>query len=503
MDEFYEIKQYLYEENPIGFDFRTALETLPRDTITFLCGSSGDGKSEILTRCAEQYKDIDIHLDATHSLSQHTSAVESLNNAFSKHKIEKSKMAVGINIGMMQKFIKYGSDEHDEIKSCMRSFFDNRHIKGYSIGKLQFYDFECYPRLSFSNNKISSEFAVGFINKLTSQNNNNPFWLAFQKEDLDSQLHKNFSMLSNEAFKNSLVKLFGLAKLYKEQFLTPRTLIDYIYQILTFKNNPIYNNVFSLFDNDLSKKIHQFDPACNGSGNVDDFIMRFSLNLLDHDIKNEIKNLKRCYGGVNTPNEVIRLFYFIHSEMKDSKISKVLDHIYDDEVLSNYLELYNLTQFEKLSNEQMDRFEDIVYSIIIKGIRLFSNRTCPKFNDDYLLFRHINSCYIGVKTHIEIDFETVYQDIKHQNDEVSFGLIINDTESFDLKIDINIFELLTKIVNGYYPNIQRKSNVLMLEDIVDKILGKASNSKKLAILTKTDFYTVENKERKYVVEPQA
>lgn len=499
-DEFYVIKQYLYEKSPIETDFNNELSKASNGSVNFLCGSSGDGKSEILTRCAEIYSDIDFHLDATHSASQHASAVASLNEAFTKQKIDNKKMAVGINIGMMQKFIKYGSNEHDDIKNSMQLFFENRHVKGFSYDKFTFYDFESYPRLNFGNNDITSDFTSKFLNKLTSQISTNPFWVAYEQSDKNTQLSQNFLLLGQDSFKKQLINLFGLAKLYKEQFLTPRTFIDYIYQILTFKNQPIYNNVFTLFDNDLSKKIHCYDPVLSDGIRVDDFKLKYSLNLLDNSLNDDIKNLEKKYGKFNTSDEVLRLVYFIKNDIKDVELYNFLNEAYDNNVLLAYLELYNLTRQNALSYEQLDKIEDIIYSNIIRGIKLFANRTCPHFNDDYLLIRKIDGNYIGVKAQIEIDLDNILQKNFSQSDGITFDLIINDEEIYQLDLNINLFELLVKIVNGYYPNIQKKTNVLILEDIVEKILDKSSKSKKIAIFNSNHFLTIENKERKYVVE---
>lgn len=499
-DEFYVIKQYLYEKSPIETDFNNALSRASNGSVNFLCGSSGDGKSEILTRCAEVNSDIDFHLDATHSASQHTSAVASLNEAFTKHKSNNKKMAVGINIGMMQKFIKYGSNEHNDIKNSMRMFFENRHVKGYSYDRFTFYDFESYPRLNFENNDITSDFTSKFLTKLTTQNSANPFWVAYEQSNKETQVAKNFLLLGQDSFKTQLINLFGLAKLYKEQFLTPRTLIDYIYQILTFKNQSIFNNVFTLFDNDLSKKIYCYDPVLSDGIRIDDFKLKYSLGLLDDSLNNDIQKLEKKYGNFNNSDEVLRLVYFIKNEVKEVELCNFLDEAYRNNVLLDYLELYNLTRQNALSYEQLDKIEDIIYSKVIKGIKLFANRICPQFNDDYLLIRKIEGNYVGVKAQIEIDLDNILQKNNSHSDTISVDLIINDEEVYKLDLDINLFDLLVKIVNGYYPNMQKKTNVLILEDIVEKILEKSSNSKKLVIFNSDNFLTIENKERKYVVE---
>ncbi len=59
-----ELKEYLYVETRIEKDFRDLLNSnLSSESVIFLCGSSGDGKSEILKRYYEAYSDrIRFHL---------------------------------------------------------------------------------------------------------------------------------------------------------------------------------------------------------------------------------------------------------------------------------------------------------------------------------------------------------------------------------------------------------------------------------------------------------
>lgn len=62
------LKKYLYIETSIERDFRKRLESIESGQIIFLCGSSGDGKSAILTRYSNEYAHkANFHLDATHS----------------------------------------------------------------------------------------------------------------------------------------------------------------------------------------------------------------------------------------------------------------------------------------------------------------------------------------------------------------------------------------------------------------------------------------------------
>lgn len=63
-DTFDDLKEYLYVEQDIELDFKRLTSLRPGEII-FLCGSSGDGKSEILTRSYASFRSkFKFHLDA-------------------------------------------------------------------------------------------------------------------------------------------------------------------------------------------------------------------------------------------------------------------------------------------------------------------------------------------------------------------------------------------------------------------------------------------------------
>ena len=67
------IKEYLYVETPVEQALRGELDrNLKTPRVIFVCGSSGDGKSELFRRIHSNYaKKVRFHLDATHSFDPH------------------------------------------------------------------------------------------------------------------------------------------------------------------------------------------------------------------------------------------------------------------------------------------------------------------------------------------------------------------------------------------------------------------------------------------------
>ncbi len=87
-DIFDQLKEQLFVKQDIEKDLQHHLDVSKPGEIIFLCGSSGDGKSEILTRCQSnpRYQQrLAFHLDATHSFAPQQTAIDALNDLFDNH----------------------------------------------------------------------------------------------------------------------------------------------------------------------------------------------------------------------------------------------------------------------------------------------------------------------------------------------------------------------------------------------------------------------------------
>ncbi len=140
------IKKYLYIETDIEKDFRNLITHLSERKIVFLCGSSGDGKSEIMTRYsqASEFSHIDFHLDATHSFNPKLDAISTLDSIFAEYKNSNRPLVVGINLGMMANYAKEGAAEHADIKAAMQGHIQ----KNGTVENINFLSFEDHNSLA-------------------------------------------------------------------------------------------------------------------------------------------------------------------------------------------------------------------------------------------------------------------------------------------------------------------------------------------------------------------
>lgn len=185
-DVYDELKAYLYVEQDIERDFKKLLTAVRSNEIIFLCGSSGDGKSEILTRAYETYHNkFRFHLDATHSFQPHQSAIEALDQLFDEAIADPRPLVLGINIGMLANFAKEGASRHHYIRTVIDGFLDSgyrsfdRDDDSCAFERFHFLDFEQYPKFQFCQQDAEgySEFVRHLFSRLTQQDDSNLFYL--------------------------------------------------------------------------------------------------------------------------------------------------------------------------------------------------------------------------------------------------------------------------------------------------------------------------------------
>lgn len=113
------LKAYLYVQTPVEQALRAEIDkNLKQPRVVFVCGSSGDGKSELFRSIHAAYSTkVRFHLDATHSFDPQKDAIQTLDDQFSDFKSGKQSLVVGINIGMLVNNADDGNLTHSDIKS--------------------------------------------------------------------------------------------------------------------------------------------------------------------------------------------------------------------------------------------------------------------------------------------------------------------------------------------------------------------------------------------------
>ena len=485
-EELDKVKDYLYIETDMEADFKNHLQSLAiGKKIIYLCGSSGDGKSEILTRYRKNFDNIaHFHLDATHSFSPKETAIERLNKLFSDYENGDKSLVIGINIGMLGNYAEEGNYENSKI--AISNYLKlSRETEGHI-----FIDFEKYPKFKLESHRYTSDFTEKLLKRITSTDNNiirQYYDKELQHHDADLKLCINFYLLSIPSIQRIVVELLFKARLMKDQFLTARGLLDFVYHLFTGPGY-LFDNIFTCQDNEIVSKIDDFDPALRRTKLIDQFVLSQKLGIDDPDF-DEFKfslNLKNFdLDKPNSPESNIRFFYIIQDEELGNNYHKKFKADFSDDLLDRYATIWRLHKMPKETDNKAE-LRPFYRDILMAAISKYVNKNAPQLGkEDFLLAsrgRYLVTAHLDIKPDnaaIKRESENGIENVSHF---LAF-LKVNGETLKPIPININLLELLLRIVQGYQPNKHDKNAVVLLDELLDKLYEIASKEKSLFIIS--------------------
>lgn len=484
------LKKCLYVSTDIEEAFKNKLCDLDINTILFLCGSSGDGKSELLTKYKKKYEQyVDFHLDATHSFGVKTSAIQTLDNLFTASKSSGRALVIGVNIGMLGNYEKEGSDEHVGIRAAIAHFLEVN--SNTEHGQCEFLSFESFPKFILDKGTVRADFFKSILNRVVRDDSSNKFNDYF-KEELastpESRIVTNFLLLRDLQVQKKVVELLLMARIKRDQFITARMLLDFVYCILTGPGY-LFDNLFNGRENEIIAVLSEFDPSIIRDESIDKFILHHDLQLHEKEFYESISEVKSKYAFDETiklinAKSLIRLFYMLQTaHLESAYINK-----FKTPLLDNGLQLYKTfwaahKEFDG-TQDKKDELKKYYESIIKPAIRLYVNRNQPGLpKTEYFLSSHGQN-YLSTKIKITIDYEAQKNDEILDISHFNMHLKIAGETLKAIPVNVNLLTLMMNIVAGYRPNKHDKNSVVLLEELSNYIVSLGISSSELNLYTK-------------------
>ncbi|HFD7451921.1 TPA: DNA phosphorothioation-dependent restriction protein DptF [Escherichia coli] len=494
-DEFDQLKEQLFVKQEIETELQRYLDVAKPGEIIFLCGSSGDGKSEILTRCKSnpRYQQrFSFHLDATHSFAPRQSAIDALNDLFSNHHQYSSPLLIGINTGMLANFAREGAECHLAIRTAIDSFLsaDQEESRPYRSGHCSFFDFEHYPKFQFNEKKQYSSFIKTLLDNLTRNDDSNLFQFIFRHDEtVNPELKEvaNYKLLCLPGVQDVLITQLFKARLIKDQFVTTRTLLDFLHHLLMGPGY-LFDNLFTGAENDLIKKVSDFDPARLHTYEIDQFILRYELGLVDPELDEFLAALaplhvrfdRQCVNPGDAAS-LIRLFWLLQDESLGNNYHQKFSVFFNESLFEHYSEIWHLHKNYTADSEQKKILNRFYTSELIAGIQRYANRKAPELSmqkEEFFLGE-----YGGVKITAPVELKPDWVAIRNKNTAHPTGfdvhLKVGQNSLLPVRIGLNLFELLNKLNNGYRPNKYDKNAIVLLDELVELITEQAKSSSEI------------------------
>lgn len=475
--EFDELKKRLYVETDIEMAFKAKLAEIKSSEIVFLCGSSGDGKSEILTRYKkrnEQY--VDFHLDATHSFEPKMSAVETLDGVFTAHANSSRALVVGINIGMLGNYEREGSVEHEPIKQAINAFLKHTTTdRNYT-----FLDFESFPKFTIEAGRVSSPFFSKLLDNVVKDDSGNQFRDYFNRacaNKPDSKLVANYTMLRNRHIQKVIIELLLTARIRKDQFVTARMLLDFIHCILTGPGY-LFDNLFAGGDNELLDVLADFDPSVIRNHKLDLFILHRILDLQDRSYNAFLSEVGDKYGLTRTsqisPQSIVRFFYLLKESSLENDYHLDYKDSFNERALKKYKEAWDAHNHYSGDSEDKKWLRDFYSKVVLNAINKYANRNAPYLSKDEFYLSSHGGCDLGAEVEISVVYKSIEANPPQNLSAFNMYLEVGGETLDAIPIGVNLLVLMMDIVEGYRPNKYDKNSVVLLDELIAKITDKAN-----------------------------
>jgi DNA phosphorothioation-dependent restriction protein DptF len=485
LDGFDALKNWLYIQQDIEKDLRARLAHAQPGDMVFLCGSSGDGKSEILTRVHQAYCDrADFHLDATHSFQPNQSAIEALDQVFRTAIAQQQILVVGINIGMIGNYVQEGHADLHQVRDAMQAFLEN----AASPAPYYFFNFEDYPKFRMENGVPVAPFAKDIMRRLTESSMDNPFYVAFTRDDVrhsEPRLYANFLLLMRGGVQDAIIANIAKARLAKDQFVTARGLLDLLHHVLTGPGY-LFDNLFSGSDNELAARLAAFDPALLRTRELDQLVLRYELGLPEQerdDFLAELATWNICFNPVEpTAASLIRLLYTLQREPVGNNYHHRFADEFTDQVMIDYANVSKMHAEFNGNAEVRTALRKFYTSVLTAGIFRYANRNAPELGRGEILLGEFEGVKIAGLVDLKPDLSAL-QALAPSTPIAFFNvaLKVGDTPLKPMPFNINLFSLLLRLNQGYRPNKYDKNSIVLLDELVEQIkaLVKRANRLKL------------------------
>lgn len=513
------LKQYLHVERPIEKKLVQLLQQPEQKRLTLLIGSVGDGKSHILShlQSAEpelmnRYKN-KIWNDATESLSPHKTAMETLYEKlipFSDQRLTEGsdEFVLAINLGVLHKFLyDYvnsldGDYTFNELIAYVEQseIFENEISQAVEHDCFSMVSFSDYPMYELTKGGVESNFLMQILSKMFDQNDDNPFYLAYEedmKQGIDSIIHRNFLLMNNLNARRNLVNLIARSLLKEKAVLSMRQFFNLIYEVMVPGNwaniskqkivletlliHGLHQKIFtSQNDSPISVMLRNEDPIAYRSEEIDQIILQINLEAdVSGFVSRFDKSTRETYQLDLLDRELVtehtqsllRLLYL--SNPREMNISQTTI-----ETFSKYLYAYYTGQRYELKS-LYEKFENalMLWFGFKKDQKKYLFDTSAKVSKRYRIAKPVSFTLDP----ISMVAKNEEQVVQFRNSLFIQFAVGENKQRIKLEIDYKMFNLITKIDQGYQPSKIDFDDAIRFSEFANAIRTYNSNNEEVLI----------------------
>lgn len=521
LSSFNDFKQYMHIKRDIEDELLEVIKGAKEKSgpqLVMVCGGVGDGKSHLISYLKntnnELFRGIKLHNDATESTKPTMTAMETLREVLSPYNDmninngSDEKLIIAINLGTMNNFINSKESEgfeklklYIDEKKILDAFSINTKENDTLNSNYHFVNFSDYQLYSLDNNGTQSKYLEDIMGKVFDQVPNNPFYDEYNNSCLECEssnicpVKYNYEFLLDKNNKDILLGMIIEMMVKYKTILSTRSFFNFIYEILVaqqidslpeniivkkiknFKFEEIIDSLIKsiIFEhrqtNRIFKDLANLDPLKNRKKELDEMVIKFNtreinLVLSEYGVKDNNSFLMNLLKKSNYSEVVVR---YILRSIEFSKNEK--SSIYE-EYLTN---LFFINQNPKKAKR--------AFRLVKQGIYDWNGKS--KNSDEINVFPGKKQLRYRVSKKFEI--KPYVQDIEREDKEIKKfypDIVLSyktSKEVFKFTVDYFLYELLTKIEEGYKPNKNDYSQFINFSNTIKKMTDSENQEERVVV----------------------
>lgn len=533
---FNHFKEYLHVERHVEIELRKLLRSVNEKQgkcLVLLCGSAGDGKSHLISYMKNSDTEglldgYELYNDATESSEPTLTSIDTLADKLTDFDDEHydnadgSKMIIAINLGTLNNFIESAKGKsftklrkYVEENKILSSYAQETGYKDKSV--FQHVSFADYQVFSLSENGIQTVFLEKLLEKVFSQNDDNPFYQAYKKEETNCQLcqrcpvRHNFEFLSDPKNQQVLIHRIVQAVIINKTIVATREVLNLLYDLIVhpdfdkqkisigtsdvqYLNDYISWTTPMLLDEyeDISPLINAMrshDVLRNRTAIADEEATRFhSLDNIEkvfedttkgtpYIVLNTISNVSQL-GGIKPELKKIIYRFIARLKAMEHNLNRSEKEIRFEQYLS-YLYDQNSGNEKKLA---------ALYESTKKAVLNWDG----EFGGDFICIDESNEHHwileeLKLKAAINKDASKITGEIQRFSPIISLRYKKDgqdNTKPVTIKIDFALYELISDMKAGYRPTMQDKNRHTDFVSFVQQLIELGNKEERVTIIPK-------------------
>lgn len=524
------LKRYLHIERRVEEDLSELVGTCYKADaaqLILVIGNVGDGKSHLLARMREKHPlemtAIQVHNDATESLSRHKSYLDTLAEVlgpFSDAALpapgNHAKTMVAINLGTLTNFLDERGDGFGQLKDFVA---DNRILQDDERVMLpqahphfKFINLADYHLYALQETGPVSQVLSDIVSRITERTQRNPFYQAYERfyaqhPDPEScPIKYNFDLLGQQAVQQRVVQLLIEAMVKYKLIVSVRLAMNFFYDLLVppvffglsgkevitrvsarRSGDAFYNQTLPwlLFDSSntsaVLRYLRKLDPVNASNETLDHLIIEMGTTadpgsyFIRHGLLLPEDRLYSVLSDVPVLDRIklfIRLNYILGVGpaffSEDRHYQAFMQHLYN----------FHAGQVSRLIT---------LYRNVQKAI--FEWNGAVRLEDGYLnldIGRQQSNYRLSQKVRLDLaplgNREAREGTVERFSNSIVLGFKLNGgEETFQVKLDYGLYRLLMGINEGYRANPIDKSNHVDFKQFVHRLSSHQAQEKEVLI----------------------